>query len=598
MNKQALDLQIKSFDQDQGVFVGIASTPAPDREKDIVEPKGAVFSLPLPLLAYHDHQKVIGTVEQATITESGIEVVCRVLKDITQEAKEIWGLIQAKAMKGLSIGFRPLDTPEALPGGGYRFKKYELLELSVVPVAMNGQASITATKSATNNAPKENSTMTIAEQIQQYNLQKSAAVAKMDGLISKGLLQGDDATAYEAAEAELAQIDKHLDRLKAAEARQAQTAAPISAKGLPVNVQVNDNAPKGTDFVRYCKSLALSKGNIVQALEIAKGQKYSDRVQNVLKAAVSAGTTDAVGYSALVEHTTMTGEFIELLQPATITGRLSQLRRVPMNVRIPKQTGATSAQWVGESMASPLTNLAVSDMTVEFHKVSAIVALSQELLRLSDPNADMLVRGDLIKAAANVVDTAFADVANSGTLGVKPASVFNGTANTAATTGTTAAAVRVDVAKVFGYALAANQPLDGAAWLMHPATALQLSMMRHATSGQPEFPGITMEGGTFFGLPVITSTNVPGNATIGYPVSLIVQPEILIAEDGISVEASTEASLQMDSAPTNDGKTPTATSLVSLWQNGLAAVKLTRPITWKPRRPSAVAQITACKYAA
>ncbi len=137
MNKLLSDLKIKSFNEAEGIFVGIASTPAPDRVKDVVEPNGAVFTLPLPLLAFHNHEKVIGTVEQATITDAGIEVVCRVLKDITQEAKEIWGLIQNGAMKGLSIGFKPTES-EPLNNGGYRFKKYEWLELSVVPVAMNG----------------------------------------------------------------------------------------------------------------------------------------------------------------------------------------------------------------------------------------------------------------------------------------------------------------------------------------------------------------------------------------------------------------------------------------------------------------------------
>lgn len=122
MAKLYSDLKVKSFNEEQGVFIGIASTPSPDRVNDIVEPKGAVYSLPLPLLAFHNHEKPIGTVEEVSITEAGIEVVCRVLKDITQEAKEIWGLIQNGAMKGLSIGFKSTES-ERLTNGGMRFKK-------------------------------------------------------------------------------------------------------------------------------------------------------------------------------------------------------------------------------------------------------------------------------------------------------------------------------------------------------------------------------------------------------------------------------------------------------------------------------------------
>lgn len=596
MNKAYSALTVKSFDEAEGIFIGVASTPAPDRTKDIVEPKGAVFNLPIPLLAFHNHEKVIGTVEQATVTDSGIEVVCRVLKDLTNEAREIWSLIQAGALKGLSIGFKSLEN-EPLANGGFKFSSWEWLELSVVPVPMNAQASITTTKSAVQPIEVSNS-MTISEQIQQFQAKRAAVLASMDTLITKGAtLTGDDEVQFKSAEAELVTLDQHIERLKAAEGRQAKNAQPIIVGHVP-HVTIADNAPKGRDFVRFTKSIALAGGNLPQALEIAKGMGFSDRVQTTLKAAVAAGTSDSVAYGPLVEQTTMASEFIELLIPATIVGRLSALRRVPMDIRIPKQTGATSASWVGEAKPAPLTGAAFSDMTVEHHKVAAIVALSEELMRSSDPSAEALITADLIKGAARAIDLAFSDVTNAGVLGIKPASVFNGTANTAVATGVTADHVRADVANVFGYALNADQPLDGAAWLMHPATALQLSMMRHATSGQPEFPGVDMAGGTFFGLPVITSTNVAGSAVLGYPVSLIVQPEILIAEGGLAVSVGREVSLEMDSAPVGDGKTPTPAELVSMWQNGLVAVKATRPITWKPRRPSAVAQITACKYAA
>ena len=129
--------------------------------------------------------------------------------------------------------------------------------------------------------------MTIAQQIAQFQAQKSAALASMDQLVSKGLtLAGDDETAYSAHEAEVVEIDKHLARLKAAEARQAATAEPVGI----ASIQVSDNAPKGTDFVRYCKAMALSKGNPMQAVEIAKSMNYGERVENVIKAAVAAGS--------------------------------------------------------------------------------------------------------------------------------------------------------------------------------------------------------------------------------------------------------------------------------------------------------------------
>ena len=581
---------MKSFDAEQGIIRGIATTPKTDRDGDVVVPEGAVFELPIPLLFNHSPDQPIGHVIEATVTKSGIEIVAQVAKDATAKIAEIWQMIKAGLVKGFSVGFRALEAEPIETG--FKFNKWQWLELSAVTIPANTQAAIQVVKSITTEV---HPSMTIAEQIKAFEQKKADAIAKMDGLVIKGAtLQGDDETAYEAAKAEVADIEKHLARLHEVEQRQAKAAKPVQGSFITVE----SNLPKGTDFVRYTKALAIAQGNPFHALEVAKAANFGARVQNTLKAAVAAGYTGDANYAPLVDQASMVSEFVELLQPATIVGRLPSLRRVPMNIRFPKQSGATSASWVGEAKPAPLTGAAFSDATVSRHKVSAIVALSNELIRLSDPNAENLIRADLIGAAAKAVDLAFCDVANAGVAGVKPASVFNGTANTAAASGTNAAAVRVDVAKIFGFALAANQPLDGACWLMHPAIALQLSMMRHATSGQPEFPGIAMDGGTFFGLPVITSNNVPGNSTVGYPMSLIVQPEILLAEEGVSVEAGREVSLEMDSAPTNDGKTPTAASLVSMWQNDLTAIKVIRPITWQNRRPSAVAQITATKYAA
>jgi hypothetical protein len=47
-------IAIKAMDDDERVIRGIASTPTPDRMDDIVDPKGAEFKLPIPLLRGHD----------------------------------------------------------------------------------------------------------------------------------------------------------------------------------------------------------------------------------------------------------------------------------------------------------------------------------------------------------------------------------------------------------------------------------------------------------------------------------------------------------------------------------------------------------------
>src|SRR6516164_2635301 len=58
-------LQIKAIREDARIITGLATTPTPDRTGDVVEPTGALFELPLPLLWQHDAKQPIGSVTKA-----------------------------------------------------------------------------------------------------------------------------------------------------------------------------------------------------------------------------------------------------------------------------------------------------------------------------------------------------------------------------------------------------------------------------------------------------------------------------------------------------------------------------------------------------
>src|SRR5215475_10078588 len=60
--------QIKSLDEEQRIIGGMATTPAPDRLNDVVEPRGAQFNLPIPLLWQHDSHQPIGHVTHAKVS--------------------------------------------------------------------------------------------------------------------------------------------------------------------------------------------------------------------------------------------------------------------------------------------------------------------------------------------------------------------------------------------------------------------------------------------------------------------------------------------------------------------------------------------------
>jgi hypothetical protein len=58
-----------------------------------------------------------------------------------------WGMLKSGLVRGLSIGFNPLEYSR-LDSGGYRFIKWAWHELSAVTIPANAEASITSIKSA------------------------------------------------------------------------------------------------------------------------------------------------------------------------------------------------------------------------------------------------------------------------------------------------------------------------------------------------------------------------------------------------------------------------------------------------------------------
>lgn len=148
-------IDIKSADANSGIIEGIASTPSPDGVGDIMEPKGAVFKLPMPLLWMHDSKQPIGQVTQAKVTSKGIEIKAKVMKGLLPEIDRAWTLITAGLVRGLSIGFRGIEAMPAkgeIPGG-LHFIKWAWHELSAVTIPMNTEANIVTVKAADINPP-------------------------------------------------------------------------------------------------------------------------------------------------------------------------------------------------------------------------------------------------------------------------------------------------------------------------------------------------------------------------------------------------------------------------------------------------------------
>jgi HK97 family phage prohead protease len=146
--------EVKSFDEGKWEVEGIATTPTPDRMGDIVESRGAVYKLPIPLLWQHRSSEPVGEVFAARATDDGIPVRARVFKaeaftstTIRERLLEAWESVKSGLVKGFSIGFNPLESAQIENTWSYRFLSWEWLELSLVTIPANSEATIQTVKS-------------------------------------------------------------------------------------------------------------------------------------------------------------------------------------------------------------------------------------------------------------------------------------------------------------------------------------------------------------------------------------------------------------------------------------------------------------------
>lgn len=143
-------LEVKSLNEETRTISGMATTPEMDRMGDIVDPMGAKFAAEMPLLWQHQHDKPVGTATFGKATKNGIPFVAKIadiadigpLKDLVDMA---WQSVKAKLVRGVSIGFRPIEY-SFMDEGGVKFLSTEIYELSLVTIPANAGATIQTIK--------------------------------------------------------------------------------------------------------------------------------------------------------------------------------------------------------------------------------------------------------------------------------------------------------------------------------------------------------------------------------------------------------------------------------------------------------------------
>lgn len=652
-------VEIKGLGDDRRTFTGMATSPKPDRMGDTIDPFGCKFAKSMPLLMYHNSRLPVGEVRFGKATAAGIPFEAEISQVdragvVQDRINEAIDSLSAKPplIRAVSIGFRALDDPQwDKESGGYHFGSIEVLELSMVVIPANADATIDTVKSFDKGlpapgsaasrrvkllpgasgqpAPKKRTDMarkSIADQIAQWEATRKTKTDEMDALLAKGADSGEamddaDAETHATLEDEVETIDRQLKALRSAEKRQKEDAtraagtdtgeAARSRAGAdrPHSgiVMVERKLPPGTRFARYAMAIAASKGVRSDALDYIKQYFPDDSgLLDFTKTAVGGATT-ANGQAPLLQYTDILSEFIEYLRPLTILGKFGQpipgaqgnypsLTLVPFNVRVGTQTAGGTGAWVGEGKPKPLTKGTFSTATLDFAKLAAISVLTKEEVRFPSINSQQKVRNDLVAALIAKADSDLVDPANLGTASVKPAAI---TANLVGATpsGTTAAAFGADLKSLIGGMLSSNLQVQSLVLLMSQQQALALSLMR-TSLGIRYYPDITMYGGYVEGIPVIVSEAITavGSPATGMIVALNAK-DLFLADDGVvNIDVSDQASLEMSDAPAQDGTTGGGASMVSLFQTNMIALRAEREINWKLMRSASCAYIATPAY--
>lgn len=187
-------------------------------------------------------------------------------------------------------------------------------------------------------------------------------------------------------------------------------AAPTEAPRAPITGKEMDEGT-GLTYVRALICNAAAKlggqqpnGQYKQSpAEIAKARGYT-RVERVL----SQSTLTSGG--SFVQDVVMVQEWIELLRNTTVIRRAKpRFLTMPGGgvLRLPRQTGAGAAYYVGETVAITASEQTTDQVSWSQKKLTSLCPISNELIRHAGIDAEMFVRDDLMNVMAIKEDVSF-----------------------------------------------------------------------------------------------------------------------------------------------------------------------------------------------
>lgn len=318
-------------------------------------------------------------------------------------------------------------------------------------------------------------------------------------------------------------------------------------------------------FIEYARAIAVGRGASPQAMFFANSRAWHTSALACTKAAVDAGSTDPANWgSALATYAELAAAFATSLRGRSALDTLApSMRRLPLRTRVAAMTVAIAAGLTAEGAPKPLRRGTIAEATLEPKKATALVVLSDELVRFADSN---MLAQELRGAVSDASDEQFfADLLTGA-----PSSASSGTFN-------------ADLATMLA---AVNLTGNGALFLVVTPAVVNTLL----GTGPDNYPDLTPNGGSVNGITVVVSNQLSEDSS-GADIAMIDASQVFFGADPITLDASSEASLIFDDSPAGG-----ASNQVSLYQTNSTALRAERWFAVERMRDSAVHVITGASY--
>ena len=326
--------------------------------------------------------------------------------------------------------------------------------------------------------------------------------------------------------------------------------------------------------------ICLQRGNSHPAIALSIAEEKCSRSPTVIRslradmqrAAVGAGTTTGSGWASELSPVDPPKQVYAQWEARSITGRVSALpttKRAEFHLPYAKETGGTvAAAWRPESLPAIQAKGVFGTGRIDYTELAILTTATIEAFRFGS-TPEIALAQMVIEALGATSDTQFLDPTVTAT-SAHPASITNG-AQPISSSGSTASQVSGDLASMIEL-MQVQSNGDGWVWIMRPATYYSIAA-KFAGAGTP------ITNGFLLGVPVILGAKSPKQVT------LLDTSNIVFASDGaVTLETSTEASIEMNSSPSQSGSAGTGASLTSAFQAGLVGVLARLGIGWATLR--------------